>query len=199
MRAWWRHWNLEGSMPTPRADEGAPAGRSDHSSHSGHSRHSAATAQLLGRWEGSIQRDWSASLSVLEAAWQQGGGYDGILGFSNGAAAAFLFAAHAAAHADRFPRLRFVMLASGYVPLPMAALAPGVAVGADGRSLLQPLPFASLHMIGSADPVIEPAASQQLAECFDAAARWVGWLGKEARACVVSAACAGEGDRCSCP
>lgn len=70
---------------------------------------------------GSIGSNAAAAVSATAASDLE---YDGILGFSNGAAAAFLFAAHAAAHPDYFRSLRFVALASGYVPEPQDKLVP---------------------------------------------------------------------------
>jgi dienelactone hydrolase len=120
--------------------------------------------------------------------------FDGVLGFSNGAAAAFLFVAHAAAHPERFRSLRFVALAGGYVPEPLEKLipqqllspkppaaaaapaAPAAAAGSGSSSsssdvapadrLSFKLPFASLHMMGSNDPLMDVADSSQLMECF---------------------------------
>jgi hypothetical protein len=117
--------------------------------------------------------------------------YDGVLGFSNGAAAAFLFVAHAAAHPERFSSLRFVMLAGGYVPEPLEKLLPQQmlkqppppAAGADSSSssevapcdrLSCKLPFSSLHMMGENDPLMDVADSSQLMECFQEHGRW-GW------------------------
>lgn len=119
--------------------------------------------------------------------------YDGVLGFSNGAAAAFLFAAHAAAHPQHFASLRFVALAGGYVPEPLDKLLPGpllaqqpAAAGRAGgphpcQRLAAPLPFASLHMMGSNDPLMDVGDSSQLMDCFQAHGR----CGVCARACAV--------------
>lgn len=38
-------------------------------------------------WDAQVVADWQASLLVLEGQWRSAGGYDAILGFSNGAAA----------------------------------------------------------------------------------------------------------------
>lgn len=40
-------------------------------------------------WEARIISDWQASLGVLQKIWQDSGGFDAILGFSNGAAARY--------------------------------------------------------------------------------------------------------------
>jgi dienelactone hydrolase len=118
--------------------------------------------------------------------------FDGVLGFSNGAAAAFLFAAHAAAHPERFRSLRFVALAGGYVPEPLEKLIPqqllkppaAAAAGSGSSSsdvtpadrLSCRLPFASLHMMGSNDPLMDVDDSSQLMECFEEHGRWAGVL-----------------------
>jgi pimeloyl-ACP methyl ester carboxylesterase len=117
--------------------------------------------------------------------------YDGVLGFSNGAAAGFLFVAHAAAHPERFSSLRFVALAGGYVPEPLEKLLPqqmlkhpaaaaAAESGSSSSSDVAPadrlsckLPFASLHMMGSNDPLMDVADSSQLMECFQEHGRWV--------------------------
>lgn len=38
-------------------------------------------------WDARIVADWQASLTSLQCVWQEHGGFDAILGFSNGAAA----------------------------------------------------------------------------------------------------------------
>jgi predicted esterase len=114
--------------------------------------------------------------------------FDGVLGFSNGAAAAFLFAAHAAANKEAFRSLQFVILAGGYLPEPLSILAPGqqvVAVpdpdlgaspGATVSQLVTPLAYPSLHIMGSNDPLISCEDAQQVVENFQEAGRQVGVL-----------------------
>lgn len=120
--------------------------------------------------------------------------YDGILGFSNGAAAAFLFAAHAAANIDQFKSLRFVALAGGYVPEPLDKLIPQQLLQTQNNTqsnsqcdnsynepidippvdrLVAKLPFPSLHMMGSNDPLMDVADSSQLMDCFQQQGRYV--------------------------
>lgn len=133
-------------------------------------------------WEAVVLRDWAVSLQHLTDVWTSAAqDFDGVLGFSNGAAAAFLFAAHAAAHPETFGSMRFVALAGGYVPEPLekllhpSLLAPGSSNNSGSSSsgdmqpvtrLKAPLPFASLHMMGSNDPLIEVDVATELMECF---------------------------------
>jgi dienelactone hydrolase len=129
-------------------------------------------------WEAVVLRDWAVSLQHLTDVWTSAAQeFDGVLGFSNGAAAAFLFAAHAAAHPQTFGSMRFVALAGGYVPEPLEKLLHPSLLAPAGNSssssdvqpvtrLKAPLPFASLHMMGSNDPLIEVDVATQLMECF---------------------------------
>jgi predicted esterase len=99
------------------------------------------------------------------------------MGFSNGAAAAFLLATHLV-HAQHISptarRLRFVILAGGYVPDPLSSLVADASLveneqGGPGSWLRAPLPLPSLHCVGACDACIPPASSEQLARAFDAA------------------------------
>ncbi len=74
MRTWWRHPHLDAQQ---------------HQEQQGQ--------QPQPQYDGRMLPDWQASLAALQAAWEKHGGFDVILGFSNGAAAAFLLAAHVAA------------------------------------------------------------------------------------------------------
>jgi len=114
--------------------------------------------------------------------------FHGVLGFSNGAAAAGLLAAHAAARAAAgcpvYGSLRFFVMAGGNVAEPRDRLveaglssavfeaAASAASAASASASLAPvnaphLPFDSLHCIGEADPVIAPDDSLALAGLFD--------------------------------
>jgi hypothetical protein len=117
MRAWWRHWNLQ-EASHPSGDGSQPVTAGAPSLAQQHQRQAAE--QLAAGWSGRVTADWAASLAQLESSWGGGGErFDGILGFSNGAAAGFLLAAHAAQRPEAFPGLRFVVLAGGYVPQPL--------------------------------------------------------------------------------
>ena len=88
-----------------------------------------------------------AALQVLLKAWGDAGGYDGILGFSNGAAAAFLLTAFLAQGRNHTysgkigdnrmhllpPPPTFVLLAGGYLPEPLSCLVPEELVESDGE------------------------------------------------------------------
>jgi hypothetical protein len=165
----------------------------------GQARQEEISTMMASGWEAVVLHDWAASLQHLTHVWTNAAQeFDGVLGFSNGAAAAFLFAAHAAAHPDTFGSLRFVALAGGYVPEPLEkllhpSLLAGTAEGANSSSngpcagngsgsnsgsgvqpvlrLKAPLPFPSLHMMGSNDPLIDMDVAVQLMECFQTQGR----------------------------
>jgi predicted esterase len=140
----WRHWELEGEPP-----EAA----------------SSTEAHLAAGWGPRIAADWRHSLEALSAAWAAHGGFDALLGFSNGAAAAALLAAHVAADPSRFPGgLRCVVLAGGYLPQPLEQLLPP----GGGQAPLVSTP--SLHFAGRRDAAVPPEASRQLAEALFAPA-----------------------------
>ena len=204
MRCWWRHWALghddadgdggdggedgNGALATAvaamtvaeDAEEIAEARRAARQA-----AHRAEVAEALGAggWAPHVAADWAASLAALEAVWRARGPYDGVVGFSNGAAAAFLLAAHAAAAPARFPGLRFAVLAGGYVPEPLKQLLPPALVAGDSGSggggdggaaaLARPLALPSLHIMGEADPVVSVDDGAALARCFEAGARRV--------------------------
>jgi hypothetical protein len=153
----------------------------------GQARQEEISTMMAAGWEAVVLKDWSVSLQHLTNVWTSAvQEFDGVLGFSNGAAAAFLFAAHAAAHPETFGSLRFVALAGGYVPEPLEKLLhPSLLAGNSGSCadsngssvppvsrLKAPLPLASLHMMGSNDPLIDVGVATQLMECFQTHGRW---------------------------
>jgi len=158
----------------------------------GQARQEEITSMMASGWEAVVLRDWSTSLQHLTDVWTSAvQDFDGVLGFSNGAAAAFLFAAHAAARPDVFGSLRFVALAGGYVPEPLekllhpSLLAVNSTLGSANSNacsssnsgqpvsrLKAPLPFPSLHMMGSNDPLIDLDVATQLMDCFQTHSRW---------------------------
>jgi dienelactone hydrolase len=153
----------------------------------GQARQEEISTMMAAGWEAVVLQDWSVSLRHLNNIWSSTAQeLDGVLGFSNGAAAAFLFAAHAAAHPETFGSLRFVALAGGYVPEPLEKLLhPSLLAGsasscADSNDssvppvsrLKAPLPFPSLHMMGSNDPLIDVDVATQLMDCFQVHGRW---------------------------
>lgn len=244
-RAWWRHWNTD-QETEPDSTSSSTAAASTTCMTTSVDRDAEIQKMLAAGWEDIIIHDWNASLSTLQERWQYGADYkakhgdgdlssrsdcvqfDGILGFSNGAAAGFLLACHATAHRSMFSSLRFVILAGGYVPSPLLKLVPeqllveepqrvhvaqvanssqqqpsssaalhsssssssasntalpvsttnghtnspnGMDTSSSKPSLLHPLPFASLHIMGSNDPLIAPEVSMQLLHCFQDAGR----------------------------
>ena len=103
---------------------------------------------------------WKASLAHLRATVARQGPFDGVLGFSQGAAAAALLLAAE-------PRaFRCALLVAGYVPLD-----PTLAAALHA---LPPLPHASLLVSGQADELVPRVRCEQLASCF--AAGGVTWF-----------------------
>ena len=93
---------------------------------------------------------WDASRASLCELWEREQ-FDGIIGFSQGAAAAAMLCAEV--------RPRFGVFVAGFVPNDQAAAAALLA-GVDGS-------VPSLHVIGAADQLVTPERSLGLAELFD--------------------------------
>lgn len=108
---------------------------------------------------------WEASLSSLCGALRDaaaaGRPFDGVLGFSNGAAAAAMLLAEIARNARDAPQLSFALLSAGYLP---AALAPSPSKEAPV------LAIPSLHLVGIADDQVTPAQAAELQQIFEAPA-----------------------------
>ncbi|GLI71345.1 hypothetical protein VaNZ11_016507, partial [Volvox africanus] len=137
-----------------------------------------------------IVKDWQKSLQHLAAEWHDKGPFEGILGFSNGAAAALLLTCHALEDSATFPGLQFVILAGGYIPQPLERLVPpgltarglpasqgeGAAAelgtASDAR-LAAPLELPSLHFMSRDDAVVSYMSSLELLDCFRSADRTV--------------------------
>ncbi|XP_049643790.1 esterase OVCA2 [Suncus etruscus] len=105
-------------------------------------------------------RGLEAALDTVARALQQLGPFDGLLGFSQGAALAALVCALGQAGDARFPSPRFVILVSGFCPR-----------GRDFKEavLQTPLALPSLHVFGDTDRVIPSQESRQLASRFSGA------------------------------
>jgi hypothetical protein len=193
MRCWWRSWALEPLQGAPSSPASPAAHDGVGACDSREARRAEVDRMMAAGWGERIADDWRESLDVLERTFADRGPFDGLLGFSNGAAAAFLLARHAAARPVAFPGLRFVVLAGGYRPEPLALLAPpslprdaasaagpgGVQGGAAAPALKSaagglgaPLQIASLHMAGADDLVVTVQDSLDLADCFDLDSRW---------------------------
>lgn len=183
---------MQEQLEKQQQDEELPAPLTEQLQHQpsllhGQARQEEISTMMAAGWEAVVLKDWSLSLQHLTNVWTSAAQeFDGVLGFSNGAAAAFLFAAHAAAHPETFGSLRFVALAGGYVPEPLEKLlhpsllagSASSCAGANGSSappvsrLKAPLPVPSLHMMGSNDPLIDVDVATHLMDCFQARGRW---------------------------
>ncbi|NWX97939.1 OVCA2 Esterase, partial [Nothoprocta ornata] len=100
-------------------------------------------------------RGLDESLSAVAAALAEHGPFDGLLGFSQGAALAAMACALRAAGDGRFP-VAFAVLVAGF-----ASRAP-----AHAAFYRQPIALPTLHVVGRADAVIAPRLSWELARCF---------------------------------
>ncbi|XP_038615414.1 esterase OVCA2 [Tachyglossus aculeatus] len=110
--------------------------------------------------EPSACRGLEEALETVRAALRQHGPFDGLLGFSQGAALAALVCALGQAGDPRFPPPRFVILVSGFRPRG-DRLSPPL--------LRAPVELPSLHVLGEADRVIPARESRELAACFPGA------------------------------
>ncbi|XP_071303863.1 esterase OVCA2 [Agelaius tricolor] len=95
------------------------------------------------------------SLSAVAAALAEHGPFDGLLGFSQGAALAAMVCALRARGDPRFP-VAFAVLVAAF-----ASRAP-----AHGHFYREPIALPSLHVVGDTDAVIAAALSRELAQCF---------------------------------
>eukprot|EP00798_Chlamydomonas_sp_ICE-L_P021724 gene21724-28743_t len=201
MRCWWRHWGLcadEGG--TDWDGEGEGEGKGDGKGEGGEmgegrqrvvdsevedlgvEQRRQFREEMLRRreecsWEDVVCGDWAESFKAIQTAWQKGGGFDGILGFSNGAAAAFLSVAHSLGAMNTpltLPGLQFVIMAGGYRPDPLSSLlSPELVTFTDeGVScLISPLALPSLHLMGKKDMTTTIEESVGLADNFMASTR----------------------------
>ncbi|XP_066057993.1 esterase OVCA2 [Chamaea fasciata] len=95
------------------------------------------------------------SLSAVAAALAEHGPFDGLLGFSQGAALAAMVCALRARGDPRFP-VAFAVLVAGF-----ASRAP-----AHGHFYREPIALPTLHVVGDTDAVIAAPLSRELAQCF---------------------------------
>lgn len=110
--------------------------------------------------EPTVCRGLEEALETVAQALNQLGPFDGLLGFSQGAALAALVCALSQASDPRFPLPRFVILISGFCPRGLSCQ----------ESILQsPLSLPSLHVFGDTDRVIPSQESMQLASRFTGA------------------------------
>ncbi|XP_051491948.1 esterase OVCA2 [Apus apus] len=95
------------------------------------------------------------SLAAVAAALAEHGPFDGLLGFSQGAALAAMVCALRARGDPRFP-VAFAILVAGF-----ASRAP-----AHGHFYREPIALPTLHVVGDADAVIPASLSRELARHF---------------------------------
>ena len=132
-----------------------------------------------------------SSLEALQAAdiaerHVYGRGFDGLLGFSQGAALAHLACTRNAAHSPHgmdgalrlLPDLKHVAFVAGYpfggFPDEGGAIqldAELAKAGCESLDASRQLTMRSMHISGTRDPLVSPATTAQLTACFDASAR----------------------------
>ncbi|XP_028938368.1 esterase OVCA2 [Ornithorhynchus anatinus] len=105
-------------------------------------------------------RGLEEALEAVREALEQHGPFDGLLGFSQGAALVALVCALGQAGDPRFPPPRFAILVSGFRPRGPRPAPP---------LLRAPVELPSLHVLGEADRVIPARESRELAACFPGA------------------------------
>ncbi|NXQ40761.1 OVCA2 Esterase, partial [Catharus fuscescens] len=92
---------------------------------------------------------------AVAAALAEHGPFDGLLGFSQGAALAAMVCALRARGDPRFP-VSFAVLVAAF-----ASRAP-----AHGHFYREPIALPTLHVVGDTDAVIAAPLSRELAQCF---------------------------------
>lgn len=107
--------------------------------------------------EPAVCRGLEEALGTVAQALTKLGPFDGILGFSQGAALAAQVCALGQAGDSRFPLPRFIILVSGFCPR---------GLGFKESILQSPLSLPSLHVFGDTDRIIPSQASMQLAGRF---------------------------------
>lgn len=105
--------------------------------------------------ESTVCRGLQEALETVARALDTLGPFDGLLGFSQGAALAAYVCALGQAGDPRFPLPRFIILVSGFCPR-----------GLKEPILQSPMSLPSLHVFGDTDRVISSQESMQLASRF---------------------------------
>ncbi|XP_075417327.1 esterase OVCA2 [Tenrec ecaudatus] len=121
---------------------------------------SEAAAVFSALEEPTVCRGLEEALETVAQAVAQQGPFDGLLGFSQGAALAALVCALGQAGDARFPLPRFIILISGFCPR---------GRGLKEHILRAPMSVPSLHVFGDTDRVIPSHESVQLASQFPGA------------------------------
>lgn len=107
--------------------------------------------------EPTVCRGLEEALGTVAQALNTLGPFDGLLGFSQGAALAACVCALGQAGDPRFPLPRFIILVSGFCPR---------GLGLRESMLQGPFSLPSLHVFGDTDRVIPCQESMQLASRF---------------------------------
>ncbi|XP_028615256.1 esterase OVCA2 isoform X3 [Grammomys surdaster] len=107
--------------------------------------------------EPTVCRGLEEALETVAQALDTLGPFDGLLGFSQGAALAAFVCALGQAGDPRFPLPRFIILVSGFCPRGLGFKEP---------ILQSPMSLPSLHVFGDTDRVIPSQESLQLASRF---------------------------------
>lgn len=107
--------------------------------------------------EPTVCRGLEEALETVAQALDRLGPFDGLLGFSQGAALAAFVCALGQAGDPRFPLPRFIILVSGFCPRGLGHKEP---------ILQSPVSLPSLHVFGDTDRVIPSQESMQLASRF---------------------------------
>lgn len=113
-----------------------------------------AASKRLAWWNGGSSQTayegWDEAQAALSTVWTEGQ-FDGVFGFSQGAAAAAMLCA------DLTPRPSFGVFVSGFVPRDRDA----------ARRLLEGVQdVPTLHVFGEQDQLVTPERSRALTECF---------------------------------
>lgn len=110
---------------------------------------------------GNTHEGLNQSIEFLEGIWNgEESGIEGILGFSRGARLTHLIAhIHHTSKGERFPNLKYVIIASGYGDVPMP---DNFSHGHDDVHLSIP----SLHIYGKKDRLVPPSSSRALLNSY---------------------------------
>lgn len=100
---------------------------------------------------------WDQSLHALAEVMEKEGPFDGVLGFSQGGAAAAMLCAAIEQGRVEGEQFRFALLFGAFLPRDPALRE---------ALLVQTLPVTSLHFFGQNDALVVEARTRELAECF---------------------------------
>ena len=114
---------------------------------------------------------WDMAFSYIKDQIQRLGPFDGILGFSQGAAITALYCATMDGKDALLQNLKFVMICSGYKSKAHPEIFASVPEGTGKASSYKYINIPSLHVIGGSDKQISVERSEELADCFDPSTR----------------------------